>query len=142
MRLTRMTTRRGMIAVAVAGSLMGAAQLKRRHDYCSARLPTHAEMDEFLHNAGAFLREAARLEDGSLRPPRGHESLRDPVMIEFSEIDTPRMVRDQNPVGWSSMVEYHAEMVRKYGRAAGSPWLVIEADPPEPEMVLYVDPFQ
>ena len=141
MRLTRMTPRRWMIAVAVVVSLMGAAQLKRRHDYFSARLRTHAEMNEFLHHAEACLREAARLEDGSLRPPRGHESLGDAVMIEFSKMDTPRMVRDQNPVDWSSMVDYHAAMVRKYRCAAGSPWLLLEPDPAEPEMILYVDPF-
>ncbi len=141
MRLPRMTTRRWMIAVAVVGSLMGAGQLKRRHDYFSARHRTQAQMNEFLRNAEAFLREAARLEDGSLRPPRGHESLRDPVMIEFYKMDTLRMVRDRNPVGWASMVDYHAEMVRKYGRAASYPWLLVEPDPPEPDIVLFVDPF-
>jgi hypothetical protein len=141
----RMTSRRWMVVVAFIGLVLGGVQVKRQHDHLSARFRTHARMEEFLRRANAFMREAERREGpyhGIDRPVRGYEPIGSASSIEHERMDTLRMQRHRNPVAWSRMVDYHAEMARKYGRAASYPWLVVEPDPPEPDWVWFFDPFQ
>jgi hypothetical protein len=64
MRLSRMTTRRWMIAVAVVGLLLGVVdggrRLKQRQDYCLQQASGHARMETFFRS----------MESGSAaRPP-------------------------------------------------------------------------
>jgi hypothetical protein len=108
MRLTRMTTRRWMVAVAVVGLLLATAlsgyRLKQRRDHILSRAQRHK------HNA-AFLMQVCETH----RIIRTHWS-RDDYLIALCRISS-----------------YHAAMAAKYRHAARYPWLPVEPDPPEPE---------
>jgi hypothetical protein len=103
MRLPRMTTRRWMVAVALAGLAMGRAidgvRLKRRHDDFTARAQHHEQIEAMFRSWGRTT--SSRLK--YLQP----------------DISQNR--------------DYHAAMANKYRHAARYPWLPVEPDQEEPE---------
>jgi hypothetical protein len=102
-----------MVIVVVAGLLMGGSvagyRLERRRADCVRLAQYHAYMEDSLW----------RLE------PRNIFEMQSGSRLEalLSDVD----------VALSRRVAYHAAMARKYRRAARSPWLPVEPDPPEPE---------
>jgi hypothetical protein len=114
MRRPRMTTRRGMVAVAVIGLMIGGGvRLKQRRDY-------------FLSLAQSHQKEVA----SSMARGKALKSRFDPTSGMSNEeimhlyLDSDRMI---------DRADHHAAMVRKYERAARYPWLPVEPDPPPPE---------
>jgi hypothetical protein len=108
-RLFRMTTRRWMIAVAVAALIMTRAEVRRRqHEY--QRLAAYHKKERSLIVAG-----------------RGRTSGEIEIWLRH----------DPSKRSWrlSSVREaaYHSAMGEKYERSARYPWLPVETDLPEPK---------
>ena len=100
----RFTIRWMMLAVAGAGTILGASvELQRRHDRF-LRLANHHEASSRINwSCGKRSYDATN--------------------------DLGEDVR-----GWSSArIEWHRLLGAKYRRSASRPWLPVEPDPPEPE---------
>jgi hypothetical protein len=108
MRLLRMTTRRWMIAVAVAAVCVGVWMLIMRARSYAALAASHAEGEK----------ECRRIVEAS-------ENMRFDPAVWKDWIAYARHSR--------RLFVYHAGLRRKYELASHRPWLPVEPDPPEPE---------
>jgi hypothetical protein len=109
MRLPRMTTRRWMIAVAVAALIMTRVEVRRRQN-------------EFQQLAEYHKKERALIVAG-----RGRTSGEIEIWLRHDPLQ--RSWRHSSV--WKAA--YHSAMREKYERAARYPWLPVEPDPPEPK---------
>jgi hypothetical protein len=100
----RFTIRWMLLAVAGAGIVLGASvELRRRHDRF-LRLAKH-------HEASSRITWVRGIHTYSATNDLGEDVMR-----------------------WSSAkIEWHRRLGERYRRAASSPWLPVEPDPPEPE---------
>lgn len=122
MRWPRMTMRRWIVTVLVAGLLLGGIvgsyRLKRRRDSFLAHLRYHVQTVNVWERQERTVRHLAQL---------GEED-NEPDFAEHERFTAGQIAR---------RVAYHAAMARKYRRAARYPWLPVEPDPPEPEFELF-----
>lgn len=127
----RFTTRRLMMLVAVAGCLSGAEVTRRRCEAFRELALCHKLTIENIENEYApATREEweAQAFHGKLLPsyrnyPRGRHAPSDddpPHIAEWRKSQARR-------------IAFHEMMYRKYERATLYPWLLVEADPPQPE---------
>jgi hypothetical protein len=104
MRLSRMTTRRWMIAVAVVGLLLGVVvggrRLKQRRDYCLQQASDLARMETFFRSMES--RSAAR------PPPQ-----------------RPSIIVDGHTYQAATLAACFAERKEIYLHAASRPWLSV-----------------
>ncbi len=130
MRLPQMTTRRWMVAVAVAGLILGGIaghdRLKRRRVLFLNLARTH------------FLREVACHQEANLYHAL-EEDLGGGTAYEDVYRRDYRKRRKENAI---QRTRYHRAMAGKYRRAAESPWLSVEPDTPEPDNPFRLDPDQ
>jgi hypothetical protein len=105
----RFTIRRMMVVVAGAGIILGASVVLQRRHARFSELAVH-------HEASSQLRFIAQGEVGGSHSSRLLNGLGE----ELSGLSNAR-------------VEWHRRLGVKYRRAARSPWLPVEPDPPEPE---------
>ena len=122
MRWPRMTMRRWMITVLVAGLLLGGIvgryRLKRRHDSFLAHFRYHVQTVNTWERQERTVRHLARVFEE-------HNEL---GSAEHERFTAGQLAR---------RVAYHAAMARKYRHAARHPWLPVGPDPPEPEFELF-----
>jgi hypothetical protein len=118
MRLTRMTTRRLMIAVAVIGLLLGVVvggwRLKLRRDYCLQQASNHARTEKFFRSIE--LRVVSR-------PPA----------------ERPSFTVDGHSYQAATLAAYFAGRKNLYLHTASRPWLSVPPVTP-PYMFVISDP--
>ncbi len=134
MRLSRMTTRRWMVAVAVVGSSIGGYKLWRwRRDFLDR----------------AWRHEAVGETYRTIEPEKREQAGGDKTILEmhFSSVqvdgsDDPFCTREfatgmariaDGQTNAAEEIAHQTAMAEKYRRAARQPWLPVEPDPPEPE---------
>jgi hypothetical protein len=117
MRLPRFRLRALMIAVTVAGLLIGGEMLRRRRVRYLGLAAGHAAM-EVAH--------ATRVRAARATPPIGVGGP-GASLLDLGGTD-PEAVEQA-----LALARYHAAMRLKYERAAGHPWLSVEPDPLPPE---------
>jgi hypothetical protein len=110
MRLPRMTTRRWMVAVAVAAIGLGAWVLVVRSREYAVQAGNHGH-----HEAMCWLTI--------------HAYEADPRSVTVSGPKPVEAIIDQS----RRRAGYYAALKRKYEQAAHRPWLPVEPDPPPPE---------
>src|SRR5262245_46523651 len=108
MRLSRMTTRQWMIAVAVVAVGVGAGMLIVRSRSYAALAALHAESEKEC-------RRIVEADEGNRLDPAIWKD-----WIAYARRGRTRLL-------------YHAALRRKYERASRRPWLPVEPDPPEPD---------
>lgn len=129
MRLSRMTTRRWMIAVAVAGLVMGGiisgVRLTRRRDFFLSRMRYHAAFERWHVQQEPLARHLLREIEQSIEKAR-HSRSEEPyrTLLEHDRRIVTGLIRT---------LAYHTAMTRKYRHAARYPWLLVEPDQPPPE---------
>lgn len=146
----RFTLRRMMVAVAVVGVAVGSgltvARLKQLRDEYRRKSAYHAqEMEQWDLSGGNFYdgSNVYRLgSDGRIlrwyplpNPPVGMMMIPDDGPWVEGTGGLPEEVRKEvtrRILAFRASAEYHATLHRKYERAAASPWLGINRDPPEP----------
>jgi hypothetical protein len=104
MRLTRMTTRRWMIVVAIVGLLCLLEHRRRSFESLAAYHQSRL---------GGFVIV---------------QSLDDLSLIRLFRRDRKPLTTDE-----AKVATWHEAMARKYRQAARNPWLPVEPDPPEPQ---------
>ena len=116
MRLPRMKTRRWIIAVAATGLMIGGGVLLKQR------------RDDFLSLAQSHQMEVASstARGEALKSRFGGTS-----GMAIEEIMRLHRVYDR----MMDRADHHASLARKYERAARYPWLPVEPDPPEPELL-------
>jgi hypothetical protein len=118
MRLTRMTTRRLMIAVAVVGLLLGVVvggwRLKLRRDYCLQQASNHARTEKFFRSIESRV--------ASLPPT-----------------ERPSIMVDGHTYQAATLAAYCAGRKNIYLHAASRPWLSVPPVTP-PHMLVIRDP--
>jgi hypothetical protein len=117
MRLPRMTTRRWMVAVAVAViglTIGGGVLLKQRRDYFLSLAQSHQKELASSTARGKALKSRIGSASGM-------------TIEELMHLD-----RDYHRM--TDRADHHASLVRKYEHAARYPWLPVEPDPPEPTL--------
>lgn len=144
MRLPRVrfTVRRLMIAVAIAGVIMGvtrltanARRLRARAAGYAIRAATERETNWGMASDEAQLARAVdrvkvhktRMEAGSLDQDPSDQR----AVLELMEESVAR--RRRRIARHHGRLAYFLAMRAKYERAARYPWLSVEPDPPEPE---------
>jgi hypothetical protein len=149
MRLTRMTTRRTMIAAAVVALIMRTfldayPKIVRRHADYQGRARQYAQRERMARkamqaeavNLGSWAALAAerRLKakgtlptDGEDRPPHGEES-----WASLGEQASAQSAWHARRIMWLHQeAVYYAGLRRKWGNAANLPFLPVTPDPPE-----------
>ncbi len=128
----RFTVRRMMIAVAVVALLVGSEMTRRRWAYFRAIAHSYAgaeEFDRFLLGGGTAI---VRMEDGQVSEIHGPLSFRSGAegggSIEVTGDPSP----GYDAESLRRRADYHAQLRRKYERAARYPWLAVVPDPPKP----------
>ncbi len=112
MRLPRVTVRRLMILVAIAGLLLAAGRAwNLRADYL---------LRASYHESRARILEVIR--------DRG-----EPSYFRPADRSRPALDRAEADRRHAASVAYHEALRRKYEAAARRPWLPVEPDPPGPE---------
>jgi hypothetical protein len=132
-----MTTRRWMIAVAVAalamGAIAGVLRLGQWRDYFEWRTILHMVVESDCQANERIVRDAIReinvvIDQAEERERKagcnGHD-------ISASARSRKAHLKEQAAVH-ARRAAYHAAMAAKYRRAA-RPWLPVEPDPPAPE---------
>jgi hypothetical protein len=109
MRLSRMTTRRWMVAVAVVALSIATERMRRESARYRELAERHAKIERACRKNANLL---------PLMKPSDWESLCGQMALGLSR-SPERAV-------------YHAGLRRKYERASRYPWLPVEPDPPEP----------
>jgi hypothetical protein len=107
MKLPWMTTRRLMVAVAIVALLLASQRIYDRRARMSAIASNHAKREKIELMALAEYRSFM----DQLDPERAQSTLK----------------------YLTSSSKYHADMRRKYERAARYPWLPLSPDPPSPK---------
>jgi hypothetical protein len=104
MRLTRMTTRRWMLAVAAIGLILGVVvggrRLKQRRDYCLQRASSNARTEKFFRSLESR---------GASRPPT----------------ERPSIMVDGHPCEAAALAAYFAGRKNLYLHTAPRPWLSV-----------------
>ena len=133
MRLPRVqfTVRRMMVSVAVVAVLVANVELMRRHVVSRALATKHAAMQAELEAARRLAEERAKwvellAERGEVEAPTSF-----PLIDPLAGATTLSEVRALS-TRYAKQAAYHAQLRRKYERAAARPWLPIEPDPPPP----------
>ena len=117
MRLPRMTTRRWIVAVAVAViglTIGGGVWLKQRRDYFLSLAQSHQKEVDSSTARGKALKSRFDSTSG--------------MTIE----EIMHLHRDYDRM--TDRADHHASLARKYEHAARYPWLPVEPDPPEPTL--------
>jgi hypothetical protein len=122
MRLSRMTTRRWIIAVAVVGAALYAYRLRERQRTCRATNYFHARSEEL------------DIEAADLPPSYGvcGMELMGKTLEEKRRILGPKPSRAEYRAKCLQNAAYHARVRRKFERAAWRPWNPLPEDPPDP----------
>jgi hypothetical protein len=126
MRLPRMTMRRWMIAVAIAGVLLGTAvwgrRLKQQRDYYLKQANFHARLERFFRSVEKMF---------PTRVASGGRSLKDVsgMMVRSGFVPALVVVGEHTYLA-GGLARHHAELKEKYLHFASRPWLSVPADPP------------
>ncbi len=119
MRLPRMTMRRWMVVVAAVGLIGlimgGGVWLKQRRDYFLSLAQSHQAEVASSTARGKALKSRFGVASG--------------MTVE----EVMQLNRDYDRM--MDRADHHASLARKYERAARSPWLPVEPEPPEPESI-------
>jgi hypothetical protein len=127
----RVTTRRWMIAIAIAGLMLGglvsACRLWRRHEVFLLRHQYHMRMSAWCAVQGGVIHDSSRIYDRITDLLEGRKAGLDIILGLLSsrpllDADRPTVARLHR------ITAYHAAMARKYLRAARYPWLAVEPD--------------
>jgi hypothetical protein len=110
----RFTSRRWMALVALVAALLGAAELKRRHDHFWGLSESYR---------GRETRALRAIRNTELRQAKFDEGT-DPEIVSGA-VATLKSAR--------ARASYFSRLAEKYRHAARRPWLMIEADPPPPK---------
>ena len=111
MRLPRMTTRRWMVAMAIAAVVLGAERMWQRWAALRRRAADHEATSSVL----AMIRNRGEYPYCSL-----------------GIHDMPLVYNSETAPIHAACVLYHTRMLRKYRLAMLHPWLPVEPDPPGP----------
>ncbi len=153
----RITVRLMMGVVAVVAIALGAVQLKLRRDGFLKRVAAH-KMSETIHRSSArMFREFAEFDENhsarlfeqdqkfkALKLPRRLETpasknldrIFEEEWITILENSRRQAVIDRaRAERFDRTATYHAEMKRKYRRAAARPWWLVPEDPPPPDPI-------
>jgi hypothetical protein len=130
----RFTLRWMMIAVAIAGLIIGAETLRRRGDSFRRRSAYHAAEVATSHRNAEDLRhdeEVAR-EQRTFAYRVGDETTGPMDLLDRIK------QRQKDRSAMKGRIAWHESMERKYARAASRPWLSVEPDTPEPPVPAWV----
>src|SRR5262245_7863516 len=131
MRLSRMTTRRWMIATAAVALLISPIQLKRRRDSFLAHAQYHASQEVLCGDRGRDTNDSIEEFDAWIRAgdkiARGDGA--SSILLDNSHLKSERASLIEAAAYWMRATAFHAEMSRKYSYAARHPWLPLEPDP-------------
>jgi hypothetical protein len=116
----RYTLRWMMVAVAIAGIGLGGYRMHRHRLRSLERARSYAESERYCSFMWSEVSAYPNFRwPGDHRPPSSPEELRKAEEVAHSS--------------WERKIDYHANLRRKYERAARYPWLPVAPDPPEPE---------
>lgn len=116
------------LLIVIAACLLGAVALRRRSGALQRRAARHEAEKVIALN---WLQELQREEEES------YSALAGPYMAR-DETTRPMNLRDHilecraSRSAMNARVAWQERMARKYAYAASRPWLIVEADPPEP----------
>jgi hypothetical protein len=126
MRFPRMTMRRWMIAVAVAGLCLGAAvcgrRLKHQRDIYLERASMHARLESWFRSLEKAFRPAFGRDGASRKAISG--------IIVRSGLAPALIAVGEHTYLASALARYHAELKKKYLHFAARPWITMPPEPP------------
>ena len=124
MSFPRMTTRRWMIAVAVAGTAFAAARTVYQYNVCLGLAVTHASQELDARAEAQYKLREADYHNASAKTVPGRRGYDEMDRASILRLQAADLMREANT---------HAWLKTKYERAARHPWLPVPPDPPPPE---------
>jgi hypothetical protein len=121
MRLPEMTTRRWMVAAATVAVLLGASGILRRAKRYQQVAELHAAEERWYRGLPDRPEALAERLDATYST----------IRLELSELQVSGTWDCAIPL-IRKMTIYHAQLKKKYERAASHPWASVDPDPPPP----------